>query len=77
MKRVILAMLLMVGFVATLSAAESVIDDRAVIMGDEKHPDKGLLYQRKQVFMLQPLELLVGEYLERRSINRQKNFFPF
>ncbi len=44
MKKIVLAMLLMVGFVAAANAAESDSDVKSVIMGDEKHPDKGILY---------------------------------
>ncbi|HUH41492.1 MAG TPA: hypothetical protein VLZ29_00060 [Sulfurimonas sp.] len=44
MKIVITTLLLMLSMAATLSAESSVNDDKAVIMGDEVHPDKGLLY---------------------------------
>ncbi|WP_310441077.1 hypothetical protein [Sulfurimonas sp.] len=44
MKKVITAMLLILGLTATLSATQTASDDKAIIMGEEVHPDKGILY---------------------------------
>lgn len=44
MKIVISALFLMFSMTAILSAQSSVSEDKAVIMGDANHPDKGLLY---------------------------------
>lgn len=44
MKKVISIVLLMLSVAATLSAAQTVNDDKAVIMGEDTHPDKGILY---------------------------------
>jgi len=37
-------MFLILGLTATLSATQTMSDDKSTIMGEEVHPDKGILY---------------------------------
>lgn len=44
MKKIITAMFLIFGLAASLSATQTASEDKASIMGEEVHPDKGILY---------------------------------
>jgi len=43
-KKVISIMLLMLGVATALSATQTSSDDKAIIMGEGNHPDKGILF---------------------------------